>query len=270
MNQRWIRGPVVAVTGAGRGIGAAIACEPANGGALVGLGDLDAQSATAAAGELGAGAMGHPLDVSDELSFRDFMRAVTAAFGPIDVLVDNAGVMWVGPFQAEPEASARRRMQVNLLGVIHGMKLAAEMMRPRRQGQIVTVTPAASKLHPRGEATYTATKHAVYGYCCAVEAELQGSGVTVSIVLPTVVDTELAAGTSHGLIRRPSSEDVASRVHRAMSSRRYDLYEPAPIGLLARLLAVLPSRWSILSRMVLPHQRALADPARRRAYEEEI
>ncbi len=90
--------------------------------------------------------------------------------------------MWVGPFDQEPEAAMRRQIAVNLEGVITGFKLATPAMRQRGSGHVVVVASAASKLAPAGgEATYAATKHAVYGYCTAVREELRGAAVSTSV-----------------------------------------------------------------------------------------
>jgi short-subunit dehydrogenase len=78
------------------------------------------------------------------------------------------------------------------------MRLALARMRPRGHGHVVNIASAASKLPPAGEASYAATKHAVYGYSAAVRQELRGSRVEPSVVMPVVVETELAAGTSPG------------------------------------------------------------------------
>src|SRR5699024_419830 len=128
------------------------------------------------------------LDVTDTASFSAFLTAVEERWGAIDVLVNNAGVMWVGPFATEPDAAAARQVDVNLHGVMRGVKLMAPAMRERGHGQIVTIASGASKLPPAGEATYAATKHAVYGYLTAVRTELHGSGVQLSVVMPGVVE----------------------------------------------------------------------------------
>src|SRR5664279_279069 len=104
---RPIAGRVVAVTGAAHGIGAAIARTLAARGACVALGDIDADAAGATAAEIGHGAIGCALDVTDAASFRAFLDEATASLGPIGVLVNNAGVTWVGRFEEEPEGRER-------------------------------------------------------------------------------------------------------------------------------------------------------------------
>ena len=263
-----LAGRVVAVTGAARGIGAAIAAETARRGARVALGDLDEASAAATAAALGERAAGFALDVTDTASFAAFLDAAEARLGQVDVLVNNAGIMWVGRFHEEPEEVALRQFDVNLHGVLRGTKLAAVRMRERGRGHIVNVASSASKIAPPGEATYTATKHAVYGYSVAVREELAGSGVEVSVVMPVVVDTELAAGTGSGRARTLRPDEVAGAVADAIERPHFDVYVPRSLTLFIRLLALLPVRARVrLARLMVPDQVHVTDQAARRAYE---
>lgn len=260
---------VIAVTGGARGIGREIVRQLAEAGARVAIGDRDVEAARATAEELPGNVAAFALDVTDTASFAAFLDAVTGHWGAIDVLVNNAGVMWVGPFETEPETAARRQIDVNLHGVIRGVKLAAPTMRSRGRGQIVTVASGASKLAPAGEATYAATKHAVYGYLSAVRTELHRSGVQLSLVMPGVVETELAAGTVTGPVRRLAPSEVAQAVLALIERPRFEISVPRRIGLLARLTAVLPDRASFrVQRALVPNQvAALTDKTVRRGYE---
>jgi short-subunit dehydrogenase len=263
-----LAGRVVAVTGGARGIGAAIATEVVRRGARVAIGDLDEQSATATAALLGERAAGFALDVTDGASFEAFLDAAEERLGPVDVLVNNAGIMWVGRFEQEPEEVALRQFDVNLHGVLRGTKLAAVRMRERGSGQIVNVASSASKIAPPGEATYTASKHAVYGYSVAVREELRGSGVEVSVVMPVVVDTELAAGTSGGRGKTLKPEDVAAAVADAIEKPRFDVFVPRSMSAFVRVLALLPERARVrLARFTVPDQVKETDRAARRDYE---
>jgi short-subunit dehydrogenase len=266
-------GRVVAITGAGRGIGRAVAHALAAAGAHVVLGDIDGAAAEEAAEEVrgrsGGRAAGLTLDVTDTASFERFLARTEERFGPLDVLVNNAGIMWVGPFADEAEHTALRQFDVNVHGVLRGMKLAAPRMRARGGGHIVNIASAASRITPCGEATYAATKHAVLGYSTAVRAELRGSGVRVSVVMPAVVDTELAVGTSEGATRRLTPEDVAAAVLRVVRRPRDEVYVPRHVGLVPLVSALLPARAAALwQRVVVPDQlAALGDAPVRTAYE---
>jgi short-subunit dehydrogenase len=141
----------------------------------------------------------------------------------------------------------------------------------RRHGHVVNVASAASRLVPAGEATYGATKHAVLGLSRAVRAELRGTGVELSVVMPVVVETELAAGTSHGRGVRLRPEDVARAVADVLDRPRFEVPVPRAVGALMALDAVLPQRLRDLAwRLAMPDQLRDADPEARRAYESRV
>lgn len=261
------RGLVVAVTGGAGGIGAATAARLARAGGRVAVGDLDGDAAARTARGL-PGAIGLPLDVTDPDSYRVFLGEVRERLGELDVLVANAGVMWVGPFADEPENAMQRQLAVNVGGVLRGVKLAVPAMRERGRGQVIVVASAASKLAPAGEATYAATKHAVLGYCTAVRAELRGSGVHLNVLMPTVVGTDLAAGTSSGLLPLLTADRVASRVLSLVRRPRPELFVPAVAKAAALVLDLLPARLrGPAHRLLVPDQTRSGDRAARASYE---
>ncbi|MFW0788043.1 SDR family oxidoreductase [Gordonia sp. CPCC 205333] len=263
-----IAGAVVAVTGGARGIGQAISTELAARGARVAIGDIGVEASLGPLTPVGA-VRQYPLDVTDEESFKTFLATVAADLGPIDVLVNNAGVMWVGPFDAEPAETAEKVIAVNLLGVIRGVRLAAPAMRARGRGQIITIASAASRLAPPGESTYAASKHGVLGYLTGVREELRGSGVILTVVMPTVVETELAVGTSAGSVRRLEPSDIADAVIDAVGRRRFQVWVPASVGPLVALTGILPQRLrDVVLRRSVPNQLvAIANSASRANYE---
>lgn len=262
-------GRVVAVTGGAQGIGREIARLLAANGARVAIGDRDFDGASATARELPGTVEAFGLDVTDSVSFSAFLTAAQDRLGPLDVLVNNAGVMWVGGFDDEPEVATSRQLDINLHGVIRGVKLAAPVMRSRGYGHIVTIASAAAKLAPAGEATYAATKHGVFGYLSAVRAELRRSGVQLSVVMPAVVDTELAAGTATGAAKLLKPEDVAKAVLAVIKRPRFEVSLPGYVGPLTRWVNVLPQRGrDFLFRLMVPDQvSSVPDKAIRENYE---
>ncbi|TCJ94293.1 SDR family oxidoreductase [Nocardia alba] len=265
-------GRVVAVTGGAAGIGLEIARQFAVAGARVCLGDLSGAAAREAAAGLPGTVHGCELDVTDERSFHDFLAVTEAILGPIDVLVNNAGVMWVGPFDTEPDTATTRMLAVNLHGVIRGVRLAAPPMRTRGRGHIITIASLASKVSPAGEATYAATKHGVLGYLTAVREELHGSGVRLTAIMPGVVDTELAAGTATGAAELLRPSDVAAAVLDAVTRPRFEVILPARLGPVVSLVGILPQRLrDIALRRTVPNQvAAVAGSSRRAAYEKRL
>src|SRR5688572_4569242 len=224
---RSLHGRVVVITGGGRGIGKAIAAAAAAKGCRVAIGDLDAAAARETAEALGAEHVGLALDVTDRPAFTTFLDEVERRLGPIDILVNNAGIMAVGPFDEEDEATVVRQLEINLHAVIHGTKEAVRRMKPRGTGHIVNVASSAGKTGFPHLATYCATKHGVVGMSEAVRAELRGTGVEISVVMPNIVQTELSAGlVETPAFKNSSVEDVADGVIEALKFNRFDVFVP--------------------------------------------
>ena len=145
-----LRGKVVAITGGARGIGLATANAFAQRGALVAIGDLDAAGARIAAERIGRGATGLALDVTDRVSFESFLNEVEQRLGPLDVMVNNAGIQHVGLFADETDAFTDIQIAVNLGGVLTGTKLALARMLPRGRGHVVNVASIGGKIASPG------------------------------------------------------------------------------------------------------------------------
>jgi NAD(P)-dependent dehydrogenase (short-subunit alcohol dehydrogenase family) len=240
---RSLRGKVIVVTGGARGIGAKTAAALVRHGAKVAIGDLDQVRADKAAGELGGDTIALALDVTDTRGFTAFLDEVESRLGPIDVLINNAGIMPLSPLDEEDDASTRRLLAINLHAVIHGTREAIKRMRPRRNGHIVNVASMAGKAGFPGAATYCATKHAVVGLSEAVHLELRGTGVDVSCVMPAIVRTELAAGLGEAkMIKSVLPEDVAEAIVDALRKPRFDVYVPKSLGAMGRITRLLPRR----------------------------
>jgi len=234
---RSLYGKVVVVTGGGRGIGRALALVLAREGCRVAIGDVDAASAEAVASELGPEAVGLALDVTDRPGFTAFLDEVERRLGPIDVLVNNAGIMPVGPLDEQDDATAIRLLEINLHAVIHGTKEAMRRMKPRGSGHIVNVSSSAGKSGFPNLATYCATKHGVVGLSEAVRAELRGSGVEVSVVMPGIVRTELSTGlVDTPAFKSSTPEEVADAIVDALKFGRYEAYVPKAVGRIGKAM----------------------------------
>ena len=240
-----LRGKVVAITGGARGIGLATANAFAQRGALVAIGDLDAAGARAAAERIGRGATGLALDVTDRASFESFLNEVEHRLGPLDVMVNNAGIQHVGLFADETDASTDIQIAVNLGGVLTGTKLALARMRPRGRGHIVNVASIGGKIASPGGATYSATKHAVIGLSESLRGELRGSGIAVSIVMPAIIATEMADGLGSARGVRPVEPTVVGKsiVRTVLRGRGADVYVPGYTGAINTAMSVMPRSW---------------------------
>jgi len=234
---------VVVITGAARGIGAATARAVAREGAKLALGDLDGDLAEAAAKEIGGQAIGRKLDVTDHAGFAAFLDEVETELGPIDVLINNAGIMPVTEFENEGADSIARQLEINLHAVIFGTQQAVQRMRPRGTGHIVNLASAAGKGGFPGVVTYCSTKFGVVGLSEAVHHELHGSGVEVSCVMPAIVRTELTDGVKDNwLIKTSTPEQVADAIVAALKKPRLDVFVPRSLNALNRSMALVPRR----------------------------
>ncbi|MBK5232975.1 MAG: SDR family oxidoreductase [Thermoleophilia bacterium] len=240
--ERPLNGEVVLITGGAGGIGSATARALVRAGARVALGDLDHAAAEQLADDLGPGNIGGRVDVTDIESFEAFAERAETEVGPISALINNAGVMILGPLDEETAAVTATEIAVNLTGVINGTKIAMKLMKPRRRGRIVNIASQAGKAGFPGGATYCATKFAVVGLCDAVRNELHNTGVGVTCVMPAAVDTELGAGLSQARgVDLLKPEEVADAITRAIARGESEVYLPRFTRLLTSPIALLPA-----------------------------
>ena len=268
---RDLTGTIVVITGGARGIGAATARALARAGARLALGDLDGDLAASVAAELGDASIGRKLDVTDHAGFAAFLDEVEGVVGPIDVLINNAGIMPVAEFEQESAESIARQLEINLHAVIFGSQEAVKRMRPRGHGHLVNVASAAGKGGFPGVVTYCSTKFGVVGLTEALDAELHGTGVDVSCVMPAIVRTELTEGVKdHWMIRTSTPEQVAEAIVRALKKPRLDVYVPSSLNVMNRSMALWPRRAQKWFLRATKADRLLADAAHspaRAAYE---
>ena len=210
--------------------------------------------------------------MTDRDSFAAFLDGAEEQLGPLDVLVNNAGIMQVGRFIDEDDLTARRMIDINLHGVILGTKLALARMIPRDRGHIVNISSQAGKFGAPGGATYSATKHAVVGLTEAVRGELRlmGAHIDVSYVMPTVVNTELGSGL--GEARGMSSlepADVAEAIVEALQLGIVDVWVPKSAKRTSLLATMLPRPLAEGMARAMKADRVLAgaDASVRRDYE---
>jgi NADP-dependent 3-hydroxy acid dehydrogenase YdfG len=271
---RILAGQTAAITGAARGIGRATAQALTRVGVRVAVGDLDIEAAKATASELGPTAVALELDVTERESFARFLDDTESQLGPVDVLINNAGIMQVGKFIDEDDLTARRMVDINIHGVILGMKLGLERMVPRGRGHIVNISSQAGKFGAPGGATYSATKHAVVGLTEAVRGELRLMGldgeVRLSYVMPYVVNTELGGGLGQARgLKSLQPTDVADAILAALRHDVVEVWVPRSAKRTNALGTLLPRRLSEGMARALRADRVLAeaDPNARRAYE---
>jgi NADP-dependent 3-hydroxy acid dehydrogenase YdfG len=268
---RILAGQVAAITGAARGIGRATAEAFLREGMKVAIGDLDFATAQQTATELGHGTIALPLNVTERASVKEFLDDVEAQLGPVDVLVNNAGIMQVGHrVWEEDDATTLRMIDINVNGVMFGVKEIVPRMLARGRGHVVNIASTAGKGGFPGGATYCGTKHYVVGLSEALRAELHGTGVDVSCVMPVVVNTELASGLQETRgVKHIEPSDVADEIVAALQENRFDVFVPRSVAQITRVMNVLPRRGREAVSRALKADQVLAqvDEGKRAAYE---
>ncbi len=247
-----LEGAVVAVTGASRGIGAAVARAVGAQGSRVGLiarssGELDAVLAVLAG--LGTQGAVATADVADRTATIEALAQVERDLGPIDVLVANAGIGAYGPLVDMSYEELERVVNVNVLGTMYAIRAVLPGMVERRRGHIVTVGSIAGRIGSPFEAVYSATKFAGVGLTEALAVEVEPYGVRVSVVNPGVVATAFGEARGHPYDReRPkpiSAEAVADAVVAAIEGDSGETYVPRSFrgAVVARHLLPPLFRW---------------------------
>jgi NAD(P)-dependent dehydrogenase (short-subunit alcohol dehydrogenase family) len=238
---RSLTGKVVVITGGARGIGRSTAAALVAEGARVVIADLDLELTQQAARELGGGTLARRLDVTDHEQFTALLSEVESTLGPLDVLVNNAGVMGVTPFVEDTFESTYRQFAVNVFAVMHGSREAIKLMLARGAGHVVNVASMGGVVPMPGAAAYCASKHAVVGLCEALRWELEGTGIDLSYVLPALVNTELAADvkrTRASNVIEPS--EVAAEIVGALKKPKLAVYVPSSLRPITRFGVLMP------------------------------
>jgi NADP-dependent 3-hydroxy acid dehydrogenase YdfG len=233
-----LAGEVAIVTGASSGIGAATAAELAQRGALVVLAARreDALEARVEAiHATGGRALAIPTDVTDREQVAHLVERTTAAFGRVDVLVNNAGVLWSRPLATTPPADIARVVQVNLLGAMLLTGAVLPGMLGRRHGAIVSVGSLSGRVAM--EPLYSATKYGLRGFSLALRRQLVGSGVSASLVSPGKVRTAMTADVATQL---PEPEVVATVIADLVAHPRREVVVPGRHYAIAWLEQLLP------------------------------
>ena len=218
---------VAIVTGAGRGIGRAIALALAKNSAKVAISDVDQESAGKVCAEItacGGGALAMQTNVADELQVQAMVRQCLDRFGRIDILVNNAGIVSVGPVTEITPETWDRVMAVNLRGVFLCCRAVFPFMMAQRSGKIINIASVAGKRGGGllGNSCYAASKGGVIAFTKGIAREAGPYGINVNAISPALTDTEMTGGLtakqreailqSMPLGRAGKPEDIAAAV----------------------------------------------------------
>jgi 3alpha(or 20beta)-hydroxysteroid dehydrogenase len=210
-------GRTAIVTGAASGIGEAIAKRLAADGAQVLVCDIDTANGERVITEIGAAARFHKLDVVSADGWQAAVEAAEAAFGPVSILVNNAGILDMAPIDTMSEAAFRRVVDVNQVGPFLGTKAVVPSMRKAGGGAIVNISSAAGLIPLARMASYVASKFAVTGLTKVASIDLAQYGIRVNSVHPGSIATPLTAGATaapklQAIKRHGQPAEIASMV----------------------------------------------------------
>ncbi|MYR05491.1 SDR family oxidoreductase [Gordonia sp. SID5947] len=213
------------VTGGARGIGASTANVLHGAGMNVVIGDV--LDGTQVADSLGSSARFEPLDVTDADSWRKALAQAENAFGPIDVLINNAGIVDFGGIESVTPARFRRVLDVNLMGTFLGIYCAADQLSRSGQGVVVNVSSTAGLLGYQGLASYVASKWGIRGLTKAAALDLSAKGIRVCSVHPGPIRTPMTEGiddevaANQPIARFGHPEEVAAMIRFIVTEATY-------------------------------------------------
>lgn len=214
-----LAGKVAVITGAGSGIGRSTAILFAREGATVHVADRDGERAAAVAAEIGAAATAHTVDVTDPAAVEALAGAVFAEGRGVDVLMNNAGIGHAGPTAETPLEDWRAIVEVNIMGVVHGVHaFVPRLLAQGRRADIVNTASMAGLVPVATMAPYVMSKHAIVGMSGSLHAELSSQGIRVTALCPGVIDTAIVAeSTMRGAMAESAPKAIAFYRKRGVS-----------------------------------------------------
>ncbi|MGI8631323.1 MAG: SDR family oxidoreductase [Solirubrobacterales bacterium] len=238
-------GKVAAITGASSGIGDAIARSLSSEGASVVLGARREDRLKSLASDINDGGGKTaviPVDVTDQQQAEDFVNGAAEEFGGLDIMVNNAGVMLLGPVMGADKENWERMIDVNIKGVLWCTHPALPLMEQRGGGHIVNVSSVAGRRAGAFAAVYNFTKFGLTGFSEALRQEALNIGVRVTAIEPGFVDTELASHNNEQV--QEAAEEMMEKIG--------EILQPEDIAEAVRFAVTSPQRMNVSEVLVMP------------------
>lgn len=245
---------VIWITGASSGIGAACAVECSNQGAKIILSARSKDKLERVQSQLSGPSEIFTVDVSKTEESVENVRKAESFFGSIDILINNAGISQRGRVEETDLQVDRRLFEVNYFGNIALTKAVLPSMLKRKTGNLVIISSVAGKLSTPGRSSYAASKHALHGYYDALRAEVKERGVSVNMICPGYIKTDIslnaltAKGEKHGVMdpgqaKGMSAEECAQKIIKAIRQNKREVYIGKKEASFVLLRRVLPNMY---------------------------
>jgi NAD(P)-dependent dehydrogenase (short-subunit alcohol dehydrogenase family) len=248
----------VFITGAGAGIGQATARLFAKNNWFVGLYDRDEAAVHTLAQELGTDrAMAGRLDVSSVEDWQNSLAEFFEHTGRLDVLVNNAGILYSGKFENIPLENHRRQIDINVQGVINGCHTAFQYLHKTPNSRVINLSSASAIFGQPDLVTYAATKFAIRGLTEGLNIEWKAHGITVLDIMPMFVSTAMVTNMDANSFRKMGAKltplDVAKTVYTAATKRNMPIHNPVGIStkVFMAVASVMPDRLNVLINSTL-------------------
>jgi len=233
------------ITGAGKGIGRAVAWEYATRGWSVAVSartekDLLDLAAQAEAAKLSGKIVSFPCDVTDQDAMKQTFKAIENTMGPLSQVIFNAGTHIENPPAMFSVAPFRTLMEINYMGAVNGLSAVLPAFMDRRTGHIAVVSSVAGYRGLPNASAYGATKAALINMCEALYSQLQTAGVALSVINPGFVRTPLTDQNKFPMPFLMEPEDAARAVYNGMEKRKFEIAFPTPFVMILKFLRILP------------------------------
>ncbi len=237
-----IKGKIVLITGAGMGMGRLFAMKFAHASCNLVLIDINREALDKTASEIHADVHTYICDISDHEQVHLLVEKVHGDAGLVDIIINNAGVLYGYPFSKCPDGLIARTIDVNVKGTMLLTKAFLPDLMSRKSGHIITMASASSLTGVPDLAAYSTSKHAIAGFSESLRLEMKKYGfnnIKTTLVYPHFVDTGMVTGVKSSTLLKP--EDVVDRVFIAMQNNERYVYMPWWLRFIPLLLDILPT-----------------------------